>query len=88
VRTGKELHLGVSNLEESDTVSATLSFLCYELCKNPDVQAKLREVVDAIKPEKAHLDVCDVSDCAFLDGVVNEALRLHPAVRYNLAQSP
>jgi cytochrome P450 len=64
----------------SDTVSTTLSFLCYELCKNPGVQAKLRKVIDAIKPEKAHLDVGDVADCAFLDGVINEALRLHPAV--------
>ena len=54
--------------------------MCYELCKNRDVQAKLHRVIDAIKPEKAHLDVSDVADCAFLDGVINEALRMHPAV--------
>ncbi|KAF1837964.1 cytochrome P450 [Decorospora gaudefroyi] len=64
----------------SDTVSATLSFLFYELCLNPSVQAKLRKIIDAIMPEKAHLDVNDLADCPFLDGVINEALRLHPAV--------
>jgi cytochrome P450 len=63
----------------SDTVSATLSYLLYELCKNLKIQAKLRTVIDTIEPEKAHLDVEDVTECAFLDGVINETLRLHPA---------
>ncbi|CAN9121715.1 unnamed protein product [Alternaria alternata] len=63
----------------SDTVSATLSYLLYELCKNLTVQAKLRAAIDTIKPEKAHLDVEDVAECAYLDGVINETLRLHPA---------
>ncbi len=53
----------------------------YELCKNPKVQAKLRKVVDEIEPSKSHLDVSDLNNCEFLDGVANEALRLHPAVR-------
>ncbi|KAF2129891.1 cytochrome P450 [Dothidotthia symphoricarpi CBS 119687] len=64
----------------SDTTGATLSFISYELCKNPEVQIKLRKAIDGIKPEKSFLDVEDVANCAFLDGVINEALRLHPAV--------
>jgi hypothetical protein len=65
----------------SDTVAATLSYLLYELCRNPKTQAKLRTAIDATEPNKAHLDVEDVTECAFLDGVINETLRLHPAVR-------
>lgn len=68
----------------SDTTSAILSFISYELCKNPKVQAKLRNIIDTIKPEKSFLDVDDVANCAYLDGVINEALRIHPAVRAQL----
>ncbi|KAH6637784.1 cytochrome P450 [Boeremia exigua] len=64
----------------SDTTAATLSFIAYELCKNPAVQLKLRAAIDAICPSKAHLDVDDVQNIPYLDGVINEALRLHPAV--------
>ena len=64
----------------SDTTAATLAWITYELCKQPKVQVKLRKEIDAIAPSKSHLDVDDVANCAFLDGVINEALRLHPAV--------
>ncbi|KAF2026685.1 cytochrome P450 [Setomelanomma holmii] len=64
----------------SDTTAATLAWITYELCKQPNIQAKLRKEIDAIEPSKSHLDVDDVAKCAFLDGVINEALRLHPAV--------
>ncbi|KAI4711288.1 hypothetical protein J4E89_003853 [Alternaria sp. Ai002NY15] len=63
----------------SDTVAATLSFLLYELCKNLETQAKLRTAIDEIETKKAHLNVEDVTECAYLDGVINETLRLHPA---------
>lgn len=64
----------------SDTVAATLSFLLCELCKNLETQAKLRTAIDAVEAKKAHLDVEDVTECAYLDGIINETLRLHPAV--------
>jgi cytochrome P450 len=71
-----------NNLEtNSDTTAATLAWIAYELCKQPKIQAKLRKQIDAIAPaSKSHLDVDDVANCAFLDDVINEALRLHPAV--------
>jgi hypothetical protein len=69
-----------SDLASSDTTAATLSFIAYEFCKNLDVQAKLREVIDAAANGKDHLDVQDVQNIPYLDGVINEALRLHPAV--------
>ncbi|KAF3053402.1 hypothetical protein E8E11_001257 [Didymella keratinophila] len=64
----------------SDTTAATLSFIAYEFCKNPDIQAKLRKAIDAAANGKDHLDVEDVQNIPYLDGVINEALRLHPAV--------
>ncbi|KAF2734670.1 cytochrome P450 [Polyplosphaeria fusca] len=64
----------------SDTTSATLTWLCYELCKHPEVQAKLRPLVDSISPEKSFLDAEEVANIPYLDGIIHEALRLHPAV--------
>ncbi|KAF2202848.1 cytochrome P450 [Delitschia confertaspora ATCC 74209] len=64
----------------SDTTSATLTWLVYELCKNPEKQAKLRRIVDEAAGDKPFLDVEDVATIPYLDGVINEALRLHPAV--------
>jgi cytochrome P450 len=64
----------------SDTTSATLTWLFYELCKNPGALAKLQAVVDKIAPGKAFLDAEDLTNCPHLDGVIHEALRLHPAV--------
>ncbi|KAF1929082.1 cytochrome P450 [Didymella exigua CBS 183.55] len=64
----------------SDTTAATLSFISYELCKHAGVQAKLRKAVDAAANGKNHLDVEDVQNIPYLDGVINEVLRLHPAV--------
>ncbi|KAF1920436.1 cytochrome P450 [Ampelomyces quisqualis] len=64
----------------SDTTAATFAWLAYELCKSPQIQAKLRKSIDAIAPSKPHLNVEDVANCAYLDGVINETLRLHPAV--------
>lgn len=52
----------------------------YELCKNPSVQSKLRATIDAIQPNKSFLDTGDLAACPYLDAVINEALRLHPAV--------
>jgi cytochrome P450 len=72
--------LSNTDLNTSDTVAATLSFLLYELCKNLEIQAKLRAAIDSVKTEKAHLDVEDLTECVYLDGIINETLRLHPAV--------
>lgn len=64
----------------SDTTAATLSFIAYEFCKKPELQTKCRKAIDAATSGKSHLDVEDVQNIPYLDGVINEALRLHPAV--------
>lgn len=70
----------------SDTTHATMTWLVWELCTHMDIQAKLRKTIDQIAPEKQFLDTNDVSDCLLLDGAINEALRLHPAVPSGLSR--
>jgi cytochrome P450 len=57
-----------------------LTWLAYELCTNTSAQSKLRQIVDEITPDKSFLDAKDVATCSYLDGVINETMRLHPAV--------
>jgi cytochrome P450 len=64
----------------SDTTAATLTWLVYELCSNFLAQSKLRTIVDGIEPEKSFLDAEDLTACPYLDGIINETMRLHPAV--------
>lgn len=64
----------------SDTTAATLSWIAYELCKNPQVQTKLRDEINKTVSKSGFLDVDDVANIPYLDGVINEAMRLHPAV--------
>lgn len=60
----------------SDTTTSTLVGLFYRLAKNPDQAEKLYK-------EVATVDVRDakaLQSLKHLDGVINETLRLHPAV--------
>ncbi len=66
-----------------DTTAMTLSYVCYELAKNPDIQDRLREEVDEAYAKKEDedcpaLDYQDVQFLEYLDQTINEALRLHP----------
>jgi cytochrome P450 len=70
----------------SDTAAATLTWLTYELCKNPDKQKKLRQIIDQAAGDKTFLEATDVAEIPYLDGVINEALRLHPAVPSGVAR--
>ena len=61
-----------------DTTGSLLSFACYELAKNPDIQARLRqeaeEVLNGIEDE---LKYEDLQKMTYLDQVLSETLRLH-----------
>lgn len=50
------------------------------MCKHPAIQSKLRTAIELACPKKGHLDVDDVANIPILDGVINEVLRMHPAV--------
>ncbi|RYP52438.1 hypothetical protein DL768_002404 [Monosporascus sp. mg162] len=65
----------------SDTTSAALTFLFFELCTHPDALRKLRSEVDSFYREKDTLtDYDDLHKLKYLQACINEAMRLHPAV--------
>ena len=59
----------------SDTTAATLSYVFYHLAKDPSQLEKLRGELKG-----NDLSVQSVRDLNHLNGVINEALRLHPPV--------
>ena len=67
---------------EVDTTSTTLTFLFWELSKNQDWQARLREELRTNLEGSATFQ--QVKDLPVLEAVINEALRLHPAAPASL----
>jgi len=65
----------------SDTTSATLTNIFFLLAKHPDkLQALQLELDSSYKEEKNGINPKDASERPFLEGVINEALRLFPPV--------
>jgi tryprostatin B 6-hydroxylase len=65
----------------SDTTAATLTFILYHLAKDPSQYAKLRaELEPLLEGDRSHLAQEDVAKAVHLNGVIQEALRLHPAI--------
>eukprot|EP00088_Acartia_fossae_P003776 TRINITY_DN11613_c0_g1_i3.p1 TRINITY_DN11613_c0_g1~~TRINITY_DN11613_c0_g1_i3.p1 ORF type:complete len:541 (-),score=132.78 TRINITY_DN11613_c0_g1_i3:63-1655(-) len=65
-----------------DTTGMTLSFLGYELGKNPDIQEKLQEEIDqAFEENDGKLpDYNVIQGLPYLDSCIHETLRLHTPV--------
>lgn len=67
-----------------DTTAATLSWTFYELSHYPETYAKLRaEVLAKVGPSRAPT-YDDLKNMPYLRHTINEALRLYPAVPYNI----
>ena len=64
----------------ADTVAATLTPLFYHLAADPSLVEKLRAEVKTIWKEGTPFNVWDFQNADYLNGVINETLRLHPAV--------
>jgi tryprostatin B 6-hydroxylase len=65
----------------SDTTSATLTFMFYHLAQHPEIVRQLREELDPIVAQaKPVVQDKDLRSAPILNGCINEALRLHPAV--------
>jgi hypothetical protein len=58
--------------------SITMSWALYALSENKDVQTKLREEISNISTDNPTMD--DLNGLPYMDAVVRETLRLHPAV--------
>merc|ERR1719341_2047052 len=68
-----------------DTTGMTLSFLAYEMSKNPEVQKKLQEEIDqAFDESEGELpDYSVIQSLSYLDMVIHETLRIHSPVGLN-----
>ena len=64
----------------SDTTAATLSHLFYHIAKNPDVLEKLRQEVGPLMEADGGVNHVKVQEAQYLNGCINEALRLNPPV--------
>ncbi|KAF7291767.1 hypothetical protein HMN09_01236300 [Mycena chlorophos] len=63
-----------------ETTSISLTWALIELCRNPELQDQLRAELRAFGPEDPTWDQLTGTALPFLDGVVLETLRLHPAL--------
>ncbi|KAK1886394.1 Cytochrome P450 3A40 [Dissostichus eleginoides] len=61
-----------------ETSSSSLSFLAYNLAMNPHIMKRLQEEVDSTFPNKGPVEYQALMEMGYLDGVINESLRLYP----------
>ncbi|RYP14235.1 hypothetical protein DL765_006515 [Monosporascus sp. GIB2] len=74
-------------LASRDTTAATLSWTFYELGRHPEVVQKLRnEVINQVGPNRTPT-YRDLKDMRYLQNVMNETLRLYPAVPFNVRRA-
>jgi len=65
----------------SDTTATTLIYTFYNIAKNPSLAEKIRAELKEKKIENnADMSVSTLQYCDYLNGVINETLRLHPPV--------
>ncbi|KAI5119310.1 hypothetical protein M0805_004554 [Coniferiporia weirii] len=74
----------------SDTTSTTLSGVFYYLLTHPEYYQRLRKEVDAAFPlgEGDPFDGTRLAELKFLNAVINETMRLQPAVPTGLQRAP
>ncbi|XP_069022735.1 cytochrome P450 3A30-like [Embiotoca jacksoni] len=63
-----------------DTSASTLTFLAYNLARNPEVMKRLQKEIDVTFPNKGPVQYEDLMQMEYLDCVINESLRLYPVV--------
>ena len=59
-----------------------MSNICYLLCRHPEYQAKLHDELSGL--HSLFPDDYDLMYKPYLNGIINEALRLHPPVHSSL----
>ena len=67
-------------VDVSDTTTTALTYLFYELCKDPQQAVSLRkELLDRFG-ERRDFNNSELIGCQHLNAVINETLRLHPPI--------
>lgn len=64
----------------SDTSSSALTHIFYHLAKEQHIVFKLRSELEPIYTPGSETEVLDIQDAKYLNGIINETLRLHPPV--------
>jgi cytochrome P450 len=64
----------------SDTSSSALTHIFYHLAKDPLIISKLRSELEPIYKPGSETELRDIQEAKYLNGVINEALRMHPPV--------
>lgn len=64
----------------SDTTAAALAFIFYYLASDPKLVEKLRAEQKSLMNTKEPFELRDVQHASLLNGVIYEALRMHPPV--------
>ncbi|KAJ2930675.1 hypothetical protein H1R20_g6407, partial [Candolleomyces eurysporus] len=70
-----------------DTTTNSITYALYMLSKHPDVLQKLRQEVLEKVGESRRPTFEDMKDMKYLRAVINETLRLYPAVPFNIRSS-
>lgn len=70
-----------------DTTAATITFVIYMLAQHPDVLLRLREEILTKVGSSRRPTYDDMRDMKYLRAVINETLRLYPAVPFNVRTS-
>ncbi|KAH8108750.1 high nitrogen upregulated cytochrome P450 monooxygenase 2 [Phellopilus nigrolimitatus] len=81
---------GLAIVAGSDTTSSTLGGIFYYLLTHPDDYNRLQKEVDAVFPpgEGDPFDAAKLIGMPFLNAVINETLRLQPAVATSVQRAP
>ncbi|XP_017787234.1 PREDICTED: cytochrome P450 4d2-like [Nicrophorus vespilloides] len=66
--------------EGHDTTASAISFTCYNLAMNPDVQKLAYEEICHVLPTDRMVTITDLQNLKYLEMVIKESLRLHPSV--------
>ncbi|EPE34936.1 Cytochrome P450 [Glarea lozoyensis ATCC 20868] len=70
--------VGVIIVAGSDTTTSTLAYIFYHLAQSPHILRKLRDELDAFYKPGSESEFKDLQEAVYLNGVINESLRLHP----------
>lgn len=75
--TDREIQVHVSDMVVAghETTTVAIAWACYELCRHPEVMARL---VDEIDRHPAPCDAPSLAALRYLEAVCSESLRLHP----------